>query len=308
MKICWIGTSYFSMGEANDETGTPKDFVYYIAQRHPNHNFLNLSIPGVGMDHFPVRVEYALEKECTHFFIEITGGLRKNFISSVSDRVPHPKFLRVQEYEKGKRTFVMDEKQQLLLDSFTAGLDNNELRETFIETDFPFMHDSSFWDMTRKFSLMIDDRFNRCQHIHNALNIQARLESLGKKVLFYEWGMNSSHRKSKTQNNKKTGKQVFTVCCPSADRAYSQLNIFSDPWPLEVKWMVQDEVVKHSDIDVLIEQFLPEEDPREQYFLVKNNEWTKANYYDGTHLNDEGLRKYSSTFDQVIWDWENNGK
>lgn len=306
MKICWIGTSYFSMAEVNDERGVPKDFVYYIAQRHDSHNFLNLSIPGVGMDHFPVRLEYALEEECTHFFIELAGGLRKNFISSVSDRVPHLKYLRIQEYEQGKRTFVKDEKQQLLLDSWTAGLDDNEMRETFISTDFPYMHDSNFWDMTRKFSLMIDSRFNRCQWIHNCINIQARLESLGKKVIFYEWGMNTTHRKSVTIPNTRTGKQVFTTCCPSADKVYSQLNILSDPWPLEIKWMLHDEVITTGDVDVLIEQFLPESDPREQYFFEKINEWQRTNYYDGSHLNDEGLRKYSSTFDQIIWDWEND--
>ena len=51
------------------------------------------------------------------------------------------------------------------------------------------MHDDNFWDMLKKLSVMIDERFKRCEWIHNALNIQTRLESEGKKVLFYEWDM-----------------------------------------------------------------------------------------------------------------------
>ena len=32
-------------------------------------------------------------------------------------------------------------------------------------------------------------------------------------------------------------------------------------------------------------------DSLEQYFFEKINEWQRTNYYDGSHLNDEGLRK-----------------
>jgi len=306
MKICWIGTSYFSMGQAYDERGVEKDFVYYIAQRHPKHQFLNLSIPGVGMDHFPVRLEAALAQDCTHFFIELPGGLRKNFVSSVEETVPHPRYLRIHEYENGQRTYVQVPKDQLLLDEWMAQLDHEELSKLFARTTFPYIHDKSFWDMIKKFALMIDNRFNRCQWIHNCINIQARLESLGKTVMFYEWGMNNSHNKSQTHTNTKTGKQVFNSCCPSASKVYSQLNILSDPWPLEIKWMLHDEVITTGDVDCLIEKYLPEEDPREQNFREKMNEWQRTNYYDGSHLNDEGLRKFSSTFDQIIWDWEND--
>ena len=120
MKICWIGTSYFSMAQAYDERGIEKDFVYYIAQRNPKHQFLNLSIPGVGMDHFPVRLEHGIAQDCTHFFIELPGGLRKNFISSVEETVPHPRYLRIHEYENGQRTYVQNNKDQLLLDEWMA--------------------------------------------------------------------------------------------------------------------------------------------------------------------------------------------
>ena len=79
----------------------------------------------------------------------------------------------------------------------------------------------------------------------------------------------------------------------------------SDPWPFEVKCLRQDELITTQELDGLIGSFMKETDPREQYFAKQIDLWQKQNYYDGSHLNDEALRKYSSTFDQVIWDWEN---
>ena len=79
----------------------------------------------------------------------------------------------------------------------------------------------------------------------------------------------------------------------------------SDPWPLTIKWAVQDGYLTQQQIDATISPNSKETDPQEIEFATKKKEWEDKNYYDGSHLNDEALRKYSSTFDQVIWDWEN---
>ena len=102
MKICWIGTSYFSMGELSDSKGVDIDFIWHIAKRHPTHEHLNLSIPGIGMNYVPYRIEYALEEGATHFIIELPNGLRQNFISSMSKNEAHRKYLRIQEYKNGE--------------------------------------------------------------------------------------------------------------------------------------------------------------------------------------------------------------
>lgn len=304
MKICWVGTSYFSMGEKVDDRGTEIDFVKYIAERHHTHEHLNLSIPGMGFNYTPTRIEYGIEQDCTHFILELPNGLRQNFISEMSKSEPHRKYLRVHEYKNGVRTFEREHKRQFYLDSFLAGCDDHKLRTLMLHSDFPFMHDSNFWDMVRKFSLMIDEKFKRCEWIHNALNVQTRLESEGKKVIFYEWDMGSTTKKGATQDSIH-GKQLFTQCCVGADNCYKKLNLMSDPWPLTIKWAVQDGYLTQQQIDATISPNSKETDPQEIEFATKKKEWEDKNYYDGSHLNDEALRKYSSTFDQVIWDWEN---
>ena len=306
MKICWISTSYLSMGEKQDNKGVDLDFVYYIAQRHPNHKHLNLSIPGMGMNYLPFRLEYALEEGATHFILELPNGLRQNFISSVSTNVAHRKFLRIQEYENGKRTFVKDHERQFYIDNFLAGCDDKRLEELMAGANFPYMHDTHFWDMIRKFSLMADDKFKRCEWIHNAYNIQERLENEGKKVMWFEWGMASTYKKSTTVDSR-NGKQVFSQCCPGATNSYARLNMMSDPWPLEIKWCLQDGMFTKQDVDATVGHFIDEQDAREQLFAKQIDAWQNLNYYDGSHLSDEALKKYSSTFDPVIWEWENNG-
>ena len=141
--------------------------------------------------------------------MELPNGLRQNFISSVHKEKPHGLYFKIQEYKNGKRTFEREHKRQFYLDGFLARCDNRKLKDIFLETDFPFMHDDNFWDMLKKLSVMIDERFKRCEWIHSALNIQTRLESEGKKVLFYEWDMCSTSKKGTTQDNIH-GKQVFT--------------------------------------------------------------------------------------------------
>ena len=44
---------------------------------------------------------------------------------------------------------------------------------------------------------------------------------------------------------------------------------------VRIKWMLHDEVITTGDVDVLIEQFLKEEDPREQYFFRKDKRVAK---------------------------------
>ena len=304
MKICWIGTSYMSMGEAVSDEDIPIDFVNYIAQRHPSHEHLNLSIPGMGFNYTPNRIEYALQKGYTHFIMELPNGLRQNFISSVHKEKPHGLYLKIQEYKNGKQVYVKDQKPQLYLDTWLSRCDNRKLKDIFLETDFPFMHDDNFWDMLKKLSVMIDERFKRCEWIHSALNIQTRLESEGKKVLFYEWDMCSTSKKGTTQDNIH-GKQVFTQCCKSSDSVYRRLNMMSDPWPLTIKWAIQDGYLAQQRVNELIKPGLDEESREEIEYSKEYKRWQENNYYDGSHLNDEALRKYSSTFDQVIWDWEN---
>ena len=304
MKLCWIGTSYMSMGEAKDSRDTELDFVNYIAKRHPTHEHLNLSIPAIGFNYVPFRIEYALEQGYTHFIIELPDGLRQNFISSVSKNEPHRKYLRIHEYKNGERVFEREHKKQFHVDNFLAGCDNETLKRMFVETDFPFMHDNNFWDMIRKFSLMLDEKFKRCEWIHNAYNIQTRLENEGVKVKWYEWSMTSTTKKGTTQTSKH-GNQLFVQCCTGADTCYKKLNMMSDPWPLTLKWAVQDGYLTQQQIDATISESSKETDPAEVSFAEGYSRWQKENYYDGSHLNDEALRKYSSSFDQVIWDWEN---
>ena len=304
MKICWIGTSYFSMGELSDNKGVDIDWVYYIAKRHPTHEHLNLSIPGMGMNYVPYRLDYGLEEGATHFIIELPNGLRQNFISSMSKNEAHRKYLRIQEYKNGERVFVKEEKRQFYIDNFLANCDDEQLKMLMAESDFPFMHDKTFWDMIRKFSLMADDKFKRCEWIHNAYNIQKRLEAEGKKVMWIEWGMASTFKKAVTMESS-DGKQVFSQCCTGADNSYKKLHLMSDPWPFEVKCLLQDGLITKQELDGTVGSFLKETDPREQHFAKQIDLWQNQNYYDGSHLNDEALRKYSSTFDQVIWDWEN---
>ena len=304
MKICWIGTSYFSMGELSDSKGVDIDFIWHIAKRHPTHEHLNLSIPGIGMNYVPYRIEYALEEGATHFIIELPNGLRQNFISSMSKNEAHRKYLRIQEYKNGERVFVKDEKRQFYLDSFLANCDDERLKMLMAESDFPFMHDKTFLDMVRKFSLMIDDKFKRCEWIHNAFNIQERLEKEGKKVMWFEWGMTSTMKKSVTMESR-DGKQTFSQCCPGADNSYKKLHMMSDPWPLGIKWLLQDELITKQELDKTVGTFLEETHPSEVWFANQYDVWEKSNTYDGSHLCDASLKKYSSTFDQTIWDWEN---
>ena len=137
----------------------------------------------------------------------------------MSKNEPHRKYLRIQEYKNGERVFVKEEKRQFYIDSFLAGCDDKRLEELMAGSDFPFMHDKSFWDMIRKFSLMADDKFKRCEWIHNAYNIQKRLETEGKKVMWFEWGMTSTMKKAVTMESR-DGKQVFSQCCTGADNTY----------------------------------------------------------------------------------------
>ena len=79
----------------------------------------------------------------------------------------------------------------------------------------------------------------------------------------------------------------------------------SDPWPLTIKWAIQDGYLAQQRVNELIKPGLDEESREEIEYSKEYKRWQENNYYDGSHLNDEALRKYSSTFDQVIWDWEN---
>ena len=101
-SICFIGTSFFSMGQTNGPMGAEVDLVDFIAKRHKQHKFINLSIPGVGFNFTPNRVNYALNNfDPDLFIIELTTGVRNNVISRENNKTNFSRYYRVKEIQNG---------------------------------------------------------------------------------------------------------------------------------------------------------------------------------------------------------------
>ena len=299
MKVCFVGSSYFSLSEKHQQ-----DFVYHIAKRHPQHEFVNMSVPGAGWDTTASRVDYSLlnhNPDC--FIIEISSGMRWVCSSIIYQDEPHEGRYRIQEYKNGKRfNSDMPSVDMLLLDTFQLRRTHKEFMTSAFKSGFDIPEE--LVEKLFKFIGMIDGKHHQCHIISECRMLQRYLEAQGKKVMFVEYERTNSHNFKPQQTDK--GEKMI-ACCDVSNDAYKELNLFNTTYPLLENWMVQDEVIEKKTLDEIFSynaKFGPNElSPGEQELEKAYKVFKGNNYYDKHHLNDEALKKFSSTFDELFERW-----
>tara|TARA_A100001011_G_scaffold391827_1_gene478104 strand:+ start:2941 stop:3861 length:921 start_codon:yes stop_codon:yes gene_type:complete len=301
-SVCFIGTSFFSMGQSKGPMGAELDFVDFIAKRHKDHKFINLSIPGVGFNFTPNRVNYALNNfDPDLFIIELTTGVRNNVISTENNRTNHSRYYRVKEIQKGILTHFQREQDQFIMDGSLAQIPDKELEEHLLQRGFVSGSDDPKLDSFKRIISFIDPKFTRGQWINMAGFIQDSLLAKGKKVIFVEWQI-GGQRINLLQKGYKN-KDVFYQSCEESSEVFKKLITLSTPWPLSCMWAVEEGFLTKQELDSLIGMDKNELDKMKSIEAIE--QWRDATSYDGTHLSDEYLRKYSATFDQILWDFKN---